>query len=251
MRRTSWELRGFIPPIPHTGTPSASTSSPDHLTNRSSMLTSSPWILSDLQGMPWTTSWLRSPNHPERSARTSSTAPSAGSRPPTAWHFNVSSLRLFWNPLTAYPADAIRFTLCFRAIQAQRIGHLIGGLTSPALVQSSRKPCPHDLSPFAPAARHSRTGHAESKGPFSHRRYKSRLLISKGGTGREQLIRMPQTHGNQRWPRGYCRQLASSPGTPSSARNRVSGYRLGRISSAKSVVSAIALTHRSKIAAAS
>ena len=181
MRRTSWELRGFIPPIPHTGTPSASTSSPDHLTNRSSMLTSSPWILSDLQGMPWTTSWLRSPNHPERSARTSSTAPSAGSRPPTAWHFNVSSLRLFWNPLTAYPADAIRFTLCFRAIQAQRIGHLIGGLTSPALVQSSRKPCPHDLSPFAPAARHSRTGHAESKGPFSHRRYKSRLLISKGG----------------------------------------------------------------------
>ena len=55
------------------------------------------------------------------------------------------------------------------------------GLTSPALVQSSRKPCPHDLTPFAPGARHSRTGHAESKGPFSHRRYKSRLLISKGG----------------------------------------------------------------------
>ena len=41
------------------------------------------------------------------------------------------------------------------------------------------------------------------------------------GTGREQLVRMPQTHGNQRWPRGYCRQLASSAGTPSSARNRV------------------------------
>ena len=131
--------------------------------------------------MPWTTSWLRSPNHPERLARTSSTAPSAGSKPPAAWHFNVSPLRLFWNPLTAYPADAIRFTLCFRAIEAQRIGHLIGGLTSPALVQSSREPCPHDLSSFAPAARHSRTGHAESKGPFSHRKYKSRLLISKGG----------------------------------------------------------------------